>query len=112
MKVVALFCLHKICTNNCFKRMFYWDNRGGGSPQLFHIDGKYVIVYDGVYREGDWSNYTRNIGMLISETPNGPWTRVSDMRPIISTGKDTSDFDHFLACNPSLVKHPDGRYFI
>lgn len=89
-----------------------WDNRGAGSPQIFHIDGKYVLLYDGVYRGADWSSYTRSVGMLVSDSPYGPWERVSDRTPMIPTGQDTSDYDYKLVCNPTMLKHPNGQYWI
>jgi hypothetical protein len=89
-----------------------WDCKGGASPQVFQFGDTYAILYDGLYRTEDWNTYRRNVGMLTSKSLDGPWKRVSDAAPLIATGKEPSDFDHTLVCNPTMVQHPDGRYFL
>lgn len=93
----------------------YWNAVGFHNPSIKKIDGKYVLVYisnDGAPNHGP----NQRIGMMVSDSLNGPWKEVPNVKePLLSPPSDTSIWCYDSGCgvnNPTLLKHPDGRYFL
>jgi len=87
----------------------HWDGSGVINPQMYAIDGKYVLLYTGAH---DGQLQGQQIGMATSDSLDGPWRMVSDERPLLAVSKERSDFDSYLVNNPALVKTPEGKYFL
>lgn len=93
----------------------YWNAKGFHNPNIKKIDGKYVLVYianDGSPKPGP----IQRIGMLVSESLDGPWQEIPNKKePLLSAPSDSSKWCYKSGCgvtNPTLLKHPDGRYFL
>lgn len=93
----------------------YWDGLCTHNPTIHRFEGRYYLYYmgntgDGVQMQGlNWTHRNnQRIGVAVSDSPNGPWTR-SDT-PLISP---TPGFlDALLTSNPSITRRPDGGYLL
>jgi hypothetical protein len=92
-----------------------WNAAGFHNPGIKKIDGKYVLVYianDGSPNHGP----NQRIGMLVSESINGPWKEIpNDKEPLLAPPTDSTSWCYNSGCgvnNPALLKRPDGRYFL
>ncbi|MEO9511845.1 MAG: glycoside hydrolase family protein [Flavobacteriaceae bacterium] len=97
------------------KRNGEWNSSGFHNPNIRKIDNKYVLVFianDGSEKHGP----SQRIGMLTSDSLNGPWNEVPNKnRPLLSPPKDSSVwcYDSGLGVNnPSVIKHPNGKYHL
>lgn len=93
----------------------YWNAAGFHNPCIKKIDGKYVLVYianNGAPIHGP----NQRIGMLLSDNLNGPWKEIPNgNEPLLSPPNNNTLWCYDSGCgvnNPSLLKHPDGRYFL
>ncbi|MCT9098047.1 glycoside hydrolase family protein [Haloarchaeobius sp. HME9146] len=88
-----------------------WDGVTVHNPEVHEVDGGYVMLY-----VGNSLAYSQNlvertkIGMAFADSLDGPWTRHPD-NPIIDRG-ERGEWDSVSVDTPSLLAHPDGRYFI
>ncbi|WP_111709604.1 glycoside hydrolase family protein [Lutibacter citreus] len=92
-----------------------WNSAGFHNPNIKKIDDKYVLVYianDGAKKHGP----SQRIGMLLSNTINGPWVEVpNENEPLLSPPNNSAIwcFNSDLGVNnPSLIKHPNGKYYL
>ncbi len=90
----------------------HWDATGVINPQIYKIDGRYVLLYTGVNRRRYNSLRGQAIGMALADTLNGPWNVVSAEAPLLAPSVDEEAFDSFLCNNPALVKTPHGKFFL
>ena len=93
----------------------HWNAVGFHNPSIKKIDGKYVLVYisnDGAPNHGP----NQRIGMLVSQSLDGPWQEIpNEKSPLLSPPADSTIWCYNSGCgvnNPTLLKHPDGRYFL
>lgn len=93
----------------------HWNAAGFHNPGIRRIDNRFVLVYianDGSPNHGP----NQQIGMMISSNPYGPWIDVPGPdSPLLKPPSDSSIWCFQSGCgvnNPSLLKHPDGRYFL
>ena len=80
-----------------------WANDTFWAPECYELDGKYVLLYSGNWKEnptGALENY--RIGAAVADTPLGPFTEVSD-RPIFDPGYPIIDANLY---------QKDGRYYL
>jgi hypothetical protein len=92
-----------------------WDCGTQHNPSISKIDDLYVLVYHSNEAvPGDRKRDTHAIGMLTAPSVNGPWKKVG----CILKGADPDDpgiWSHKHECgvdNPSLIKHPNGKYHL
>ncbi len=96
----------------------YWDCHNTHNPTVKKFNGKYYIYYTGnngdrvVRKEGyNWSHRNnQRIGVAVAEHPNGPWKRFD--QPLIEMPEDSLAHDALMMANPSVTRHPDGRYIL
>lgn len=94
-----------------------WDANTIHNPHIQRIDGKYVLLYisTDTTRQENWRTRakaanTQRIGMAIADSPYGPWQRFD--KPIIDVSPDSMAWDSYCVVNPSLMKHPNGEYWL
>lgn len=92
-----------------------WRSAGYHNPSIKKIDNKYVLVFianDGAPAHGP----NQRIGMMIADDINGPWKFIPDENtPLLSPPDNGAGWCYQSGCgvnNPSLLKHPDGRYLL
>lgn len=108
-----------------------WDSWSIHNPSVYKVDDKYIIVYMGSDGSGlgktieeigqmehdEYHPYFRKlvnskrVGMAIADSLDGPWTRVSDERPMVEVGNSDA-WDSFCTSNPTFTKTPEGKYRI
>lgn len=93
----------------------HWNAAGFHNPSIKKIDDTYVLLYianDGTPMHGP----NQRIGMMISESINGPWREIpNDKEPLLSPPANSTEWCYNSGCgvnNPTLLKHTDGRYFL
>ncbi|UMB52592.1 glycoside hydrolase family protein [Lutibacter sp. A64] len=92
-----------------------WNAAGFHNPSIKKIDNKYVLIFianDGAKNHGP----SQRIGMLISDSLNGPWVeKPNKNQPLLSPPKDSSVWCYNSGLgvnNPALIKHPNGKYYL
>jgi len=92
-----------------------WNSAGFHNPNIKKIDDKYVLVYianSGAKDHGP----SQRIGMLISESLNGPWREVpNEKSPLLSPPSDSSIWCYKSGLgvnNPSIIKLANGKYHL
>ncbi|MCG9792351.1 family 43 glycosylhydrolase [Flavobacterium algicola] len=88
-----------------------FDSQSVFTPNILAYKGKYYLYYTGVKPtsrnlKGDFEgNYTTDItafGLAVSDSPNGPFKRVSN-NPILEISQTPSDFDSYRIDDASLL---------
>lgn len=87
------------------------------TPNIIKWDNKYYMYYTGVkpsegtdtFNNDSYSDYTA-LGVAVSESPIGPFVRVSD-EPVLVPGKDKDDFDSYRIDDASLL-YRDNRFWL
>jgi hypothetical protein len=92
-----------------------WNAAGFHNPNIRKIDDKYVLLYianDGAKNHGA----SQRIGMLISDNINGPWKETpNENTPLLSPPSGDAIWcanSGLGVNNPSLIKHPNGKYLL
>ena len=95
----------------------FWDANTIHNPNIQKVDGKYVLMYIGndTTKQDNWRTKakaanTQRVGMAIADSPYGPWKRFD--KPIIDVAADSMAWDGYCTVNPSLMKHPNGEYWV
>lgn len=89
-----------------------FDSQATFTPNILSHKKKYYLYYtgvkptpgrsDGVFENNSDNDFT-GIGVAVSETPEGPFIRVSD-KPIISVSKNLGDFDSYRVDDAVLMQ--------
>jgi hypothetical protein len=93
-----------------------WDRYGAHNPAIHKIGRRYVLLYIGNtdhHQPPHPSNQC--IGMAVSNSPYGPWTRVGKDGKILAPSEDERHWTHKAGNgvnNPALLSHPDGGFFL
>ncbi|MDO6721334.1 family 43 glycosylhydrolase [Psychrosphaera sp. 1_MG-2023] len=88
-----------------------WEGESVFTPNILVAEGKYWLFYTGTSKP-----YKRpfspdsKIGLAVSDSPYGPWERVSN-QPILKNSDTKSDFDSHLIDDASLLVK-DGKYWL
>ena len=91
-----------------------WNSGGYHNPNIKKIGDRYALVFI-TNDKAKPHPASQAIGMLIADSLDGPWKAVPESGPLIAPPEDP---DHWCfksrngVCNPALLAHPDGRYFI
>jgi hypothetical protein len=93
-----------------------WDRKSPHNPNVHKVGNQYVLLYI-ANRGGEHKERvaTQSIGMLIADSPEGPWEKVGGSGLILSTPSDSTIWSNGSVVgvnNPAFFAHPDGRYFL
>jgi hypothetical protein len=86
-----------------------WDTHSIHNPEVQRVGDRYALLYYGS------SIYNRNeiwgkIGVAVADSLDGPWTR-NPGNPVVDRGERDA-WDSVEVNNPTLLQHPDGRFYI
>lgn len=98
-----------------------WDGAMSHNPYILTANGKYYLYYIATkgkplpadetipaYGQEWWMRRnTQRIGLAISDSPMGPWKRMSS--PVLENSKDTTAFDAMLVSNPAVCIGRNGK---
>jgi len=92
-----------------------WDHSTQHNPTITQFGDLFVLSYHSAM--GTVENRRRDtirIGMMTATDINGPWTKLGSMlEPPTPKESNAVTVEHEgFTDNPSLVRHPDGRYFL
>jgi hypothetical protein len=92
-----------------------WDTGTQHNPTITKIDDLFVLSYHSAM--GTITDRRRDsirIGMMTATDINGPWTKLGMMLdPPTPEESNVVTGEHYgFTDNPSLVRHPDGRFFL
>lgn len=93
-----------------------WDKKSPHNPNVHKIGNQYVLLYianSGGTRQERIASQC--IGMMVADSPEGPWKKVGDDGLLLKPPKDSTiwSYDSEVGVNnPALFAHPDGRYFL
>jgi hypothetical protein len=95
----------------------FWDADTVHNPTLHKVGSRYALFYIGNNLSAAEKNNahhasTQRIGLAMADSPEGPWTRVSDKAPLLDISPNRSDWDSYLTTNPAFLQHPDGRFLL
>ncbi len=90
-----------------------WDENYAFTPGILVAEGKYYLFYTAQSNSKTdntpWGQKTA-IGIAVSDTPDGPWTKLSS-NPALVTSNDSTDFDSHRIDDSCLIKHK-GKYWL
>ncbi|NOU36807.1 MAG: glycosyl hydrolase family 43 [Kiritimatiellaceae bacterium] len=106
-----------------------WDSWSVHNPTIHKVGDRYALLYMGSDGSGlditkedlpgmDWDTYqpyfmrlveSKRIGLAVSDSLDGPWTRISDEKPLLEPSPETA-WDDMLTTNPALLQLPDGTF--
>ncbi len=96
-----------------------FDSQATFTPNILFARDKYYLFYtgvkptpgrtDGVFENNSNTDFTA-IGVAISDSPDGPFTRISS-EPVLMTSEDSSDFDSYRVDDASLL-HREGKFWL
>lgn len=84
----------------------YWDGTTCHNPHIQYVDGRYYLFYMG---NSNGKTNTKRIGLAVSDSLFGPWTR-SD-KPLLEAG-EVGAWDDHCTSNPAFLKHPNGQCWL
>jgi hypothetical protein len=92
-----------------------WDCGTQHNPTITKIDDLFVLSYHSAMGTlADRRRDTIRIGMMTATDINGPWTKLGKvLDPPTPEESNVVTGEHYgFTDNPSLVRHPDGRFFL
>ena len=95
----------------------HWDADTVHNPTIHRFNGQYLLYYIGnnlavANRNKAHHASTQRIGLAISDSISGPWTRINDTGLILDTSSNKKDWDSYLTTNPALLHHPGGQLWL
>ena len=85
-----------------------WDEASVFTPNILVAEGKYWLFYTGISKNQKPKPDSK-IGIAVSDSPNGPWERLSE-NPVLSNSPNAEDFDSHLVDDACLLVR-DGKYY-
>ena len=92
-----------------------WDHGTQHNPTITKIDDLFVLSYhSSMGTVDDRRRDSIRIGMMTATDINGPWTKLGMMLdpPTAEESNVWNGEQYLFTDNPSLVRHPDGRFFL
>ncbi|CAA6676330.1 MULTISPECIES: glycoside hydrolase family protein [unclassified Lentimonas] len=93
-----------------------WDHQSPHNPNVQKIGDRYTLTYiANAGGKGKSRVVSQRIGMMISDHPAGPWTKVGEDGLLLAPPEDPSIWSCGSVVgvnNPALFAHPDGRFFL
>lgn len=83
-----------------------WDDSGAYTPNILVYKDKYYLAYTGLGGPFDLANNQAAIGMVVSDSPDGPWTRF-DNNPVVAPTDSYEVPDAFLCDDTVFVVRDD-----
>lgn len=83
-----------------------WDATTCHNPHIRKVGDRYALFYMG---NSNKRTDTKRIGLALADSLDGPWTRMD--APLLEPGPPGAWDDH-CTTNPSLIQHPDGRFWL
>ena len=96
-----------------------FDSQATFTPNILFANGKYYLYYTGVKptpgnENGEFENNSTNditaIGVAISDSPAGPFTRLSD-EPILKVSPEADKFDSYRV-DDAVMMYRNGLYWL
>ena len=93
-----------------------WDFQSPHNPSVQKVGDRYVLTY--IANAGGKKSEcvsSQRIGMMIADSPEGPWKKVVENGPLLAPSTDPAVwcFESSVGVNnPALLEHPDGRFFL
>ena len=96
-----------------------WDEYSVFTPNILRASGKYYLFYTGVKPtpgnpDGKFENNSENditaIGLAVSDSPQGPFFRVSP-EPVLKTSDNSENFDSYRVDDACIV-YRDNNYYL
>ncbi len=88
-----------------------WEGASVFTPNILVAEGKYWLFYTGIsssYYDKPF-NPDSKIGIAVSDSPNGPWKKLSS-HPALTNSEVSTDFDSHLVDDACLMVR-DGKYW-
>jgi hypothetical protein len=85
----------------------FWDATTCHNPHVQKIGERYALFYTG---NANGKTDTKRIGLALSDSLYGPWTRPD--RPLLEPGSTEDAWDNHCTTNASYVHSPDGRHYL
>jgi len=87
-----------------------WDGESVFTPDILVAEGRYWLFYTGTSKKfGKGFNPDSKIGIAVSDSPDGPWERLST-NPALKNSDKPEDFDSHLVDDACLIVR-DGKYW-
>jgi len=87
-----------------------WEGESVFTPNILVAEGKYWLFYTGVSRKFEMPyNPDSKIGIAVSDSPDGPWERLSS-NPALINSDSPEDFDSHLVDDACLIVR-EGKYW-
>ena len=87
-----------------------WEGASVFTPNILVAEDQYWLFYTGTSRPYEKPfNPDSKIGIAVADSPDGPWTRLTD-QPAITNGAAAEDFDSHLVDDACLIVR-DGKYW-
>ena len=96
-----------------------FDSQATFTPNIIFANGKYYMYYTGVKptpgnEKGDFENNSTTditaIGLVVSDSPNGPFTRVSE-EPVLKISAEPEKFDSYRIDDAAML-YRNGLYWL
>jgi hypothetical protein len=96
-----------------------FDSQATFTPNILNANGKYYLYYTGVKptpgnKDGAFENNSTTditaIGLAISDSPSGPFTRLSD-EPILKVSPEPDKFDSYRV-DDAVLMYRNGLYWL
>ena len=86
-----------------------WEGASVFTPNILVAEGRYWLFYTGTSRKFKKGfNPDSKIGIAVSNSPDGPWTRLAT-NPALKNSEERGEFDSHLVDDACLIKR-DGQY--
>ena len=87
----------------------YWDGMCTHNPTVYRFENKYYLYYMGNRGDGrnlpglNWTHRNnQRIGVAVSDSPYGPWTRFDE--PVLDVSSDPEAADALMTSNPAVTQ--------
>jgi hypothetical protein len=84
----------------------FWDATTCHNPLIKEFNGKYYLYFMG---NSNGKTNTKRIGVAVSDSLYGPWTRPD--APLLLPGVEGAWDDH-CTTNPAVIQHKEGNYWL
>lgn len=84
----------------------FWDATTCHNPLIKNFNGRYYLYFMG---NSNGKTNTKRIGVAVSDSLYGPWTRPD--APLLLPGS-TGTWDDHCTTNPAVIQHEEGGYWL
>jgi alpha-L-fucosidase len=90
-----------------------WARKAPHNPTIQKVGDHYALFY--IANPGENFPASQQIGLLLADSPDGPWVKAGLDGLILATPDDPEIWSSQSVVgvnNPALLQHPDGRFFL